>query len=161
MEVALTLVVISIVVVSLIGMLGTALDSDRMAGRDTVLVAMSSQVLNRLRTVPFDALWLADPPATPNPSPPGTTSPSDTTWYFSDDGTLLASATSGAPPEALFRCVVKKTPDDSSRAILASGVPGPCNRLKLELRFSWPISAKTAATAQPHLQILHASIARY
>lgn len=143
MEVALTLVVISIVVVSLIGMLGTALDSDRMAGRDTVLVAMSSQVLNRLRTVPFDALWLADPPATPNPSPPGTTSPSDTTWYFSDDGTLLATAASGAPPEALFRCVVKKTPDDSSRAILASGVPGPCNRLKLELRFSWPISAKT------------------
>ena len=161
MEVALTLVIVAIVVVPLLGMLGVALDSDRMAGRDTVLVSMSSQVLNRLRAVPFDALWLADPSATPNPPPPGSTVPNDTTYYFSDDGTLLATAAAGVPAEALFRCVVHKQPDEFSRGILASGAPGPCNRLGLELQFVWPVSAATGPAARPNLQILHASIARY
>ncbi len=157
MEVALTLVVIAIVAVSLISMLGMALDSDRMAGRDTVLVSMSAQVLNRMRAVPFDALWLADPTATPNPAAPGASAPIDTTWYFSDDGTLLAGTGTAVPPEALFRCVVKKLPDDKSRAVPTA----PYNRVMLTLEFSWPISAATSASARPNLQILHASIARY
>lgn len=157
MEVALTLVIIAIVVVSLISMLGVALNSDRIAGRDTVLVAMSSQVLNRLRAAPFDGLWLEDPSATPIPSPSTNPTPPNTTYYFSDDGTLLATSTTDAPPEAVFRCVVRKIPDDSSRAVPGSG---PYNRVKLDLEFSWPIIGKDA-TARPNLQILHASIARY
>ncbi len=158
MEVALTLAIIAIVVVSLLGMLGTALDSDRMAGRDTLLASMSSQVLNRLRAAPFDALWLAEPTQNPNPPAPGSTPPVDTTWYFSDDGTLLAAAGTTVPDAAIFRCVVQKVPEDASRTVSGSG---PYNRVMLNLQFTWPVSAATSATAKPNLQILHASIARY
>ncbi len=157
MEVVLSLAVVAIAVLSLLSMLGIALDSDRVAGRDTVLVEMSSQVLNRLRAVPFDALWLADPSAA-NPPVPGYAPPADTTYYFSDDGTLLANPTGGVPPETVFRCVVQKQTDEASRTVAGTG---PYNRLTLSLQFCWPISATTPSTAQPNLQILHASIARY
>ena len=154
-EVALSLFIIAFAVVSLIGMLGVALDSDRAAGHDTVLVAMSSQVLNRLRAVPFDALWLADPSATPNPPVPlAAATPSNTTYYFSDDGTLLANPTAS---ETVFRCIVQKQPDELSRYKAGD----PCNRVTLNLEFCWPVSPTTAAAVQPNLQILHASIARY
>lgn len=158
LEVVLSLAVVAIVAVSFISMLGVALDSDRMAGRDTVLASMSSQVLSRLRAAPFDALWLADPSHTPNPPVPGTAPPADTTCFFSDDGTLVAISATEAPPDALFRCVVQKLPDDSSRMVSGTG---RYNLLKLNLLFSWPVSGKAASTARPNLQILHASIARY
>lgn len=158
MEVALTLAVIAIVAVSLISMLGMALDSDRAAGRDTVLVSMSAQVLSRLRAVPFDALWMAEPAATPTPPVPGASPPSETVFYFSDDGALLAKSASGVPPEAIFRCVVQKLPDDTSRAVPGTG---PYHRVTLKLEFTWPVSAATGAAARPNLQVLHASIARY
>lgn len=158
MEVVLALVIIAIVVLPLIGMLASALESDQKSGRDTTLVAMSSQVLNRLRAVPFDALWLADPSANSNPTPPGTALPVETIYYFSDDGALLATSPSAVPPEALFRCIVKKQPDNSSRAALGTG---PCNRLQIDLEFDWSVAAPTSAKTRPNLQILHASIARY
>lgn len=158
MEVALALFIIAIAVVSLLSMVGVALDSDRAAGRDTVLAEMSSQVLNRLRAAPFDALWLADPSATPNPPVPGYAPPADTAYYFSDDGTLLANTTGGVPPGTIFRCVVKKEPDESSRAVAGTG---SYNRMMLHLQFCWPVSSTTAADARPNLTVLHASIARY
>lgn len=157
-EVALSLGVVAIVALSLISMLGVALDSDRVAGRDTLLASMSSQVLGRLRAVPFDALWLAEPTLTPNPPMPGGTPPVDTTWYFSDDGVLLTDTTSGVPPGALFRCVVQKLPDDLSRVVPGTG---PYHRAALKLQFAWPVSATAPAAKPPNLQVLHASIARY
>ena len=97
-------------------------------------------------------------PSTPNPPSPGTTPPADTTWYFSDDGTLLAASPDEVPVGAVFRCVVQKLPDDASRTVSGTG---PYNRLTLNLRFTWPILETTASTANPNLQVLHASIARY
>lgn len=157
-EVALSLGVVAIVALSLISMLGVALDSDRVAGRDTLLASMSSQVLGRLRAVPFDALWLADPNSTPNPPVPGGTAAVDTTWYFSDDGVLLAGTAGSVPPAAIFRCVVQKLPDELSRAVPGTG---PYNRVVLKLQFGWPVSATAPAAKPANLQVLHASIARY
>ncbi len=158
LEVVISLAVVAIVALSLISTLGVALDSDRVAGRDTLLASMSSQVLGRLRAVPFDALWLADPTSTPNPPVPGSTAPVATTWYFSDEGALITGAASGVPPGAIYRCAVQKVPDELSRAVPGSG---PYNRVALKLQFGWPVSAAPSAPAPANLQVLNASIARY
>ncbi len=144
--------------VSLLGLLRVALDSDNAASRDTQLAAMSSHVLNELRDVPFDALWAADPESARDAAP-STGTPVGSTYYFTNEG-APALATDVGKLEVLYKCVVTKTADETTRSVSS----GYYNQLKLQLRFSWPVIVDKSNKEIPVLggsQLIHASIARH
>jgi prepilin-type N-terminal cleavage/methylation domain-containing protein len=151
-EVVLALGVCSVALVSIMGVLSIAIGTNGDSNTDTTLAAMSRHVLNDLRAVPFDALWEATPREADNPQPPAAgvaDSPPDTIYYFTQEG--LPAPT---PAEAIYRCVVHKTPDLKTRG--ANG--GPYNQLHLSLAFKWPFEAQANSGTS---QTLYASIARY
>lgn len=154
-EVVLALGVATVALVSVVGLLGVAVNTSGSAGHDTLLVAMSNEVLNDLRAAEFDALW-KDVPRTAKSVAAPTGAPADSTYYFSNEGALVAAANK-ADFATLYQCVVKKTPDPASQLTASS----PHNLLKLQLTFTWPVSANADPAKRPNRQIIYASIARY
>lgn len=160
-EIVLALGVVSFALVSMLGLLQVALDSDSSAGRDTTVAAMSGYVLNDLRAVPFDALWAADPQGARDIGP-STAQPAATTYYFTNEGAPVAAADLSKNVEALYKCVVTKTVDELTRSFKPgeSTASGLCNQLKLQLEFTWPLAAGGNAQ-KANSRILYGSIARH
>lgn len=156
-EVVLALGVAAVALVALIGLLGVAVNTSSSAGHDTLLVAMSNGVLNDLRGAEFDALWKDTPRTQKSPTaPPVGAAWADSTYYFSNEGALVA-ATKKADFATTYQCVVKKTPDPTSQLTPTS----PFNLVKLQLTFTWPVSAHADPAKRPNRQTIYASIARY
>jgi uncharacterized protein (TIGR02598 family) len=156
-EVVLALGIATIGLVSILGLLNAATDADGDAGNDTKLVAMSDYVLNELHTVPFDALWTADPIQNWNVAPSMDTTPSDTVYYFSNEGVPIPASTVTSNPDFLYKCVVRKAADISSQNVLT----GFYNQLKVQLDFYWPTSVGDEPLGKPAKKTLHASVARH
>jgi len=153
-EVVLALGVATVALVSVIGLLSAAVNTSEAAGHDTRLAAMSTLVLNDLRASPFDALWEKVPRAGKSNATISTGStPPDSEYYFTNEGTLVDAAKVAGNFDVLYQCVVKKTPDPKSKS--ANG--GAYNLIQLQLSFSWPVSA----TKRPGSKTIYASIARY
>lgn len=152
-EIVLAIGVATFGLVGVLGLLNAATGTDGDAGRDTTLVSMSDYIVTEMHAVPFDALWAADPTSARNVGP-STNSPVDSTYYFTNEGAPLATATAGNSFDLLYKCVVKKTPDTITQTV-SSGVT---NQLKLQLQFSWPASGSAAGKAGS--KTLYASIAR-
>jgi uncharacterized protein (TIGR02598 family) len=156
-EVVLALGVASIALVTIIGLLGVAVNTSGSAGHDTLLVAMTNEVLNDLRAAEFDGLWKALPRAEKKPTPAATSVAwADSTYYFSNEGALVDAA-KAADFATMYQCVVKKTPDPTSQLTPTS----PYNLVKLQLTFTWPVSANSDPAKRPNRQTIYASIARY
>lgn len=142
-EVVLALAIASIAIISVLGALGTAMSTAGENDRDTLLVAMSERVMTDLRALPFDQIWQSDmypanAPAQASAITTATATPLDTTLYFDGDGRLLVSITPSS--QASYVCIIKKTPEDSTRSHLS----GECNQMGLQLVFQWPVSAPAA-----------------
>lgn len=156
-EVVLALGVATVALVAIIGLLGVAVTTSGSAGHETLLAAMSNGVLNDLRGAEFDALWEDAPRTKQKPTAP---SPGvawkDSTYYFSNEGAIV-DATKKADFATLYQCVVKKTPDPASQLTPGS----PFNLVKLQLTFTWPVSAHADPAKRPNRQTIYASIARY
>jgi len=156
-EVVLALGVASIALVSVIGLMGVAVNTSGRAGHDTLLVAMTNGVLNDLRAAEFDALWKAKPREEKKPvAPAASAAPLDSIYYFSNEGAPVGVAKKDEF-STIYQCVVKKTPDPTSQ--LSTG--SPYNLVKLQLTFTWPVSANTDPAKRPNRQTIYASIARY
>jgi uncharacterized protein (TIGR02598 family) len=157
-EITLAIGVAAVALVSIIGLLGVAADANGSAGRDTVLVTMTTQVMNELRGAPsFEALWAEDPRTAgfvPKPNGKISDVPKDTSYFFAEDGRpVKASAL-----EVIYECTVKKTADLPRR----EDNKGPSNLLKLQLVFTSPVSADpTHPEKRPNRRIVNASIARF
>ena len=154
-EVVLALGVASVALVAVIGLMGVAVNTSSSAGNDTLLVAMTNGVLNDLRSAEFDSLW-KDVPRNFKNVAVSTGAAVDSTYYFSNEGALVPAA-SAADFSTQYQCVVKKTPDPASQ--VAAGKP--FNLMKLQLTFTWPVSANTDPAKRPNRQTIYASIARY
>jgi uncharacterized protein (TIGR02598 family) len=154
-EVVLALGISTFSLVSVLGLLSAATNTDSQAGRDTVLVSMSDYVLNEMQSVPFDALWSVDP-TTSRDTGPSTNSPENSTYYFTNEGTPLPASTAASSFDLLYKCVVTKTPDDQTQNLNT----GNYNQLKLQLTFSWPASF-TATSGKAGTKSLYASIGRH
>ena len=152
-EIVLAIGVASFALVSILGLLQVAMNSDNSASRDTTLAAMSNHVLNELRAVPFDSLWAADP-ETARDSAPSTATPVASTYFFTNEGAPVGS-TASSGFEVVYKCVVTKTPDVVSK----NADTGLYNQLKLQLEFSWPVNGGST-TNKEGSQALYASIAR-
>jgi uncharacterized protein (TIGR02598 family) len=155
-EVVLALGVFSVAAVALIGAFSVSFASQRDSTRDTVLAGMSRYVLSDLRPHPFDALWAAQPATVKNPRPKSAP-PEDSRYYFREDGTPVTGPDAALNPETLYECVVRKTPDPQTRVAPA----GNFNLLRLELVFSWPVTASPAPDQRFRKEVLNATIARY
>ncbi len=156
-EVVLALGVAAVALVAIIGLLGVSVNTSGSAGHDTLLVAMSNGVLNDLRGAEFDALWKDTPRTQKSPTAP---SPgvvwADSTYFFSNEGALVDAARK-ADFATTYQCVVKKTPDPTSQLTPGS----PFNFVRLQLTFTWPVSAHSDPAKRPNRQTIYASIARY
>lgn len=156
-EVVLALGVASFALVSILGLLNVALESDSSASRDTTLSTMAGHVLNDLRTVPFDALWAAEPQTSRDAAPATTeTAVAPTVFYFTKEGAPVAAANVGGNFDVLYQCTVTKTPDLLTR----NADTHICNQLKLQLEFAWPVTA-SGNTLKGGTQSIYASIARH
>lgn len=159
-EITLAIGVAAVALVSVIGLLGVAADSNAAAGRDTVIVTMTTQVMNDLRSAPsFEALWVANPRAAgfipkPNFIPPQPSAlPIDTSYFFTEDGRQVAAGAA----DVIYECTVRKTPDLPRR----EDNLGPSNLLKLQLVFTSPVAANRKPEKRPNRRIVNASIARF
>jgi uncharacterized protein (TIGR02598 family) len=165
-EVVLALGVAAVALVSIIGLLGVALNTSSTAGHDTLMAAMTTEVLNDLRASEFDALWQATPRSVPRANavqPTSSIAPKDSTYYFTNEGAPFPTAdvsNSSKNFALLYQCVVKKTPDTTSQ-LLPGNPSSPYNQFKLQLTFTWPVSASTDPAKRPNKQTIYASIARY
>ncbi len=156
-EVVLALGVASVALVSIIGLMGVAVNTSGSAGHDTLFVAMTNGVLNDMRSAEFDSLWKDIPRNFKNVAPvSGTAAPVDSIYYFSNEGALVPAANK-ADFSTMYQCVVKKTPDPASQ--VAAGKP--FNQMKLQITFTWPVSANADPAKRPNRQTIYASIARY
>jgi uncharacterized protein (TIGR02598 family) len=153
-EVVLAIGVATFALVSVLGLLNIAVQSDSSASHDTTVAAMSGHVLNELRTVPFDALWAEDPQGARDAAP-SIAVPASSTFYFTNEGAPVAAAAVNGNFEVLYKCVVTKTPDEVTRSVGT----GFCNQLKLQLEFTWPVTA-AANSPKAGTKSLYASIAR-
>jgi uncharacterized protein (TIGR02598 family) len=154
-EVVLAIGVAVFALVSVLGLLNSATITDGNAGRDTTVAAMSEYVLSDLRSVPFDALWAADPTTVTNPAP-STTAPANSTYYFSNEGAPMTAADAAASFDVAYLCTVLKTPD----SLTQSAGNGNYNQLKLQLLFNWPVNAGKTVQ-KPGTRTIYASIARH
>lgn len=156
-EITLAIGVAAVALVSIIGLLGVSADANGAAGRDTVLVTMTTQVMNELRGAPsFEALWAEEPRAAGFvPKPTGRTSevPHDTSYFFDADGRQMKAGTR----DVIYECTVRKTPDLPRR----EDNKGPSNLLKLQLVFTSPVTARQPPEKRPNRRIVNASIARF
>lgn len=159
-EIALALGIVGFSLAALMGLLATASNVNAESARETVMVSMTSQVMAHLRAVPFDALWDEEPRADASNSSASEGTPSDSTYYFTGEGARLDLSGAMNNPEAVYECTVIKTLDEASRTPSSGSTinQGRYNMLKLQLVYSWPISAPKE-NRQKH--IIHASIARY
>ncbi|MEZ0388274.1 MAG: hypothetical protein ACAI34_14470 [Verrucomicrobium sp.] len=161
-EVTLALGVVSVALLSIVGLLGSAMDTSRVAGKDTALAAMGSQVLGELRSVPFDALGQADPRtaaqnAAQLPEIIAGADLAESRYFFTNEGVPLAS--SGA--DAQYECVVRKFLDADSASASSDLTHQTINRLRVILHFTWPVSSSADPLQRPGSSLLNASIARY
>src|SRR3954462_1567842 len=112
-EIALAIGVASVALVTIIGLLGSALEANSAAGRDTTFVSMANYVLSDLRSAPsFESLWFASPHekgfvAKPNDVP--SAMPVDSSYFFTEEGKPVSGTNPKADSSALFECTVKKT----------------------------------------------------
>ncbi|MFA7342976.1 MAG: hypothetical protein WC003_01610 [Terrimicrobiaceae bacterium] len=89
-EVVLAIGVLAFAITAMMGLLTVAMQSDKSSSSDTSLAAMSRQVFNSLKAMPYSNL---------------TTLTNGTNYYFDRDG-------SECPPSgAVYECAVKLTPD--------------------------------------------------
>ncbi len=153
-EVVLAIGVAVFALVSVLGLLNSAANTESNAGRDTVLASMSGYVFSEMRSVPFDALWAADPTTVTNPAP-STASPSDGTYYFTSEGAPVAAANAAQNFDVAYICTVKKTPDSLTQNMDS----GNYNQLRVQLIFSWPVNG-TQTVQKPGTKSIYASIAR-
>jgi uncharacterized protein (TIGR02598 family) len=156
-EITLAIGVAAVALVTIIGLIGVSADSNGAAGRDTVTVTMTTQVMNELRgAASFEALWAKDPRAMGFvPKPNGTTSPIplETSYFFTEDGRqVVAGAT-----DVIYECTVRKTADLPR----PQENKGPSNLLKLQLVFTSPVAANPIPDKRPNRRIVNASIARF
>jgi len=153
-EVVVSLGIVAIAVSGVLGVLSTAMTTTKDNDRETMLVSMNDQVMTDLRVVPFDALWQAVPhSAAISTASSAQTAPEDTLYYFTNEAVLIPGT---APTsDATYLCTVKKTPDADSQN---HGVNGAYNLLKLQLHFSWPLSAPEA---NRRAAVINTSLARY
>lgn len=161
-EITLALGVAGVALVSIVGLLGVAANSNRTAGRDTTMVSMTHQVLADLRAANFDDLWDAVPwneNGTPKLNKPATGSaalaPASSVYFFTADGTPVPAAKAKSNPETAYECTVRKVPDPVTRTANS----GAFNLLRLELLFVSPPGASSANAV--NRQTVHASLARY
>jgi uncharacterized protein (TIGR02598 family) len=154
-EIVLAIGVAVFALVAVLGLLNSATVTDSNAGRDTTLAAMSDYVLSDLRSVPFDALWAADPTTVTKPAPT-TNSPANSTYYFTNEGAPMTATDAATSFDVGYLCTVQKTPDSQTQ----SAGNGNYNQLKLQLQFNWPVNAGKAA-AKPGTRTIYASIARH
>lgn len=156
-EITLAIGVAAVALVSIIGLLGVSADANGAAGRDTVLVTMTTQVMNELRGAPsFEALWVKEPRAAgfvPKPNGKPSEVPQDTSYFFNADGRQMEAGT----PDVLYECTVRKTADLPRR----EDNKGPSNLLKLQLVFTSPVTANPSPDKRPNRRIVNASIARF
>ena len=162
-EVVHALGIATIGLVSILGLLNSATLADSGAGRDTTVVAMANYVLNDLHAVPFDALWAADPTLTNNwnAGPRETQAqgdPTDTIYYFTNEGAAIPAGTAASNPDLLYKCIVHKTIDADAQNIANANQ----NRLKLQIEFSWPavVDSNPPTTGKAGHKTFYASIAR-
>jgi uncharacterized protein (TIGR02598 family) len=153
-EVVLALGIATFGLVSILGLLNYATGADGDAGRDTTLVAMSDYILNDLHAAPFDALWAKDPSQAWNAAAT-MDNPSDTVYYFTNEGSPLPAATAASNANLLYMCTVRKALDPLSQNLTT----GYYNQLKLQLEFSWPAPGN-GTTGKAGTKTLYASIAR-
>ena len=86
-EVVLAIGVLTFALTSMIGLLGVAMQSDKSSGSATALAAMSQQVYNTLRSIPFASL------------------PANTNFYFDSDGSECG------PETPVYTCRVEVAGD--------------------------------------------------
>jgi len=160
-EVTLALGIASVALLSVVGLLSVAMDTSGDAGQDTSLAAMASQVMGDLHAAPFDGLGQASPrtPLTTKITLPPALM--DSAYYFTAEGVPITGASAATSPDAHFECVVKKTVDDTYRAVETPGTPQIYNLVQVELGFTWPVSTNTDREKRPGKFALHESIARY
>ena len=156
-EITLAIGVAAVALVSIIGLLGVSADANGAAGRDTVLVTMTTQVMNELRGAPsFEALWAEEPRTAgfvPKPNGKPSEVPQDTSYFFTVDGRQVEADA----PEVIYECTVKKTADLPRR----EDNKGPSNLLKLQLVFTSPVTANPLPDKRPNRRTVNASIARF
>lgn len=155
-EIALALGVAMVALVSVIGLLRVAIQSDSDAGRDTTLVAMSNHILNELRATNFDSLWNEDP-QNQRTNVPSVAAPPPSRYYFDVEGTPIADDDAPNNVNTVYECVVHKTPDELTR----NRGNGPYNKLNLRLEFTWPYTPGTTPEQRHNRLNNNASIARY
>jgi uncharacterized protein (TIGR02598 family) len=161
-EVTLALGVVSIALLSVVGLLGSAMDTSKVAGKDTALAAMASQVLGELRSVPFDALGHENPriaaqDATQLPEIIVGVDLEESRYFFTNEGVPLASS----GPDAHYECVVRKSLDADSASASSDLTHQTINRMRVILHFTWPVSSSADPLQRPGSSLLNASIARY
>lgn len=157
-EVALALGIVALALLSIVGLLGSAIDTGAEAGKETALASMAGQVMVDLRGVPFDALAQASPRAAASdpaalPVLVAGTPLADSAYFFTVEGTPLA----GPGPEAHYQCVVRKAADESSKTVSDETI----NRTRVVLHFTWPVPAHADPLQRPGSSLFNASIARY
>ena len=166
-EVALALGIVAFALVPIIGILGIAMTTNTESGSDTSIAAMTTLVLNDLRSAPFNAMGEAVPsdPANYQIASLNTTL-ADSTYYFSNEGSLVyvgdpTKMAASTASQVVYECWVRKTADTSTQTPNADPTkPGTYNQIRLQLLFSWPylISDRTKRTNQ---RSIYASVARY
>jgi len=156
-EICIALGIASVALLSVVGLLGGAMDTSSTAGQDTSLAAMTALITGDLHAAPFDALGQASPktPMTVKATLP--LAMADTIYYFTAEGTPLTGPDAATRPDSQFQCVVKKSVDESYR----TAGQGPYNLVNVELNFTWPVAASTDPAKRPGKAFFHASIARY
>lgn len=127
-------------IVSMIGLMGSLLNTNREAGEKTVIAAMVRTVSGELRPRPFDA------PASGPDNSLAALVDSGITFYFGQDGVMTPTAEG-----ALYSCRVTLTPDRS----LTTPTTLVENRYDAALEFRWPHPANTSS------KTFHISLARY
>lgn len=154
-EIVLALGVIAFVLTGIFGLLSAAATSTDLSNRETMVVAMSTQVLGNLRAVHFDALWEEDPASFKSlPAQPmvhGNTPPADSLYYFSGEGLALKDE---FEPSVIYQCRVRKTVDAATTGYANTAE----NSLDLQLIFSWPVSVPEA---KRQMRNIYAKVARY
>lgn len=153
-EIAMALGLAAFGIISLMGVLRLAIESDETAGRDTRFATMTRQVMSEMRSAPFDALWTETPSENAGVAP-SMGDPVPSKYYFNSEGVPLSPSDAQAGNDALYVCVVTKIPDEYTKN--ADGTM--YNQLRAELVFRWPMRAPE--TAQKKTTPLYVNIARF
>jgi uncharacterized protein (TIGR02598 family) len=152
-EIAMALGLAAFGMVSLMGVLNLAIQSDDSASLDTRFASMSRHVISEMRSVPFDSLWSESPSANTSAAP-NMNMPVDSKFYFDAEGSPLSESEARSGTDALYVCTVRKVPDDYTK----NDDETMYNQLRAEMIFRWP--ARAAESAQKKSAPLYANIAR-